>query len=187
MSTAEVASILILLLTTGALLLRRPFFVRHIKPIFWSALAIMGLVLIYEAGLVYFSWHNGTGPSPFLLPPYTPINYFLFYTGVRIFLPYLLSLAFAGIAFLAVRYTNKRLGERFFYPAEEYLLALPLFLCGHPFWLAYLVVCALAYTLYASATADRVSLYYLWLPLGLVVVALTPIFSMLPWLRMLML
>lgn len=182
--TAHVASILLLLFLTGTLFLGRPFLVRRIRTIFWLSVAAIGLTLIYESVEVYFKWLADPGAGHFLLPPSTPINYFIFYVYARILLPYLISLAIAGVAFLASKYTNIIFDERFFYPEEYYFLSLGIFLSGHPFWLGYAAICCVIYLAYSvvsaarSSNGSRVSLYYAWLPVALLLAAATNFFNL---------
>lgn len=170
----------ILLLLIGAQIFLRSYLVSKIKYFFWIPVGIIFAYLLYESGQTYFGWLTSGPPARFLLPPYEPISYYLFYITTRFWLPYLLSLAFSGIAFLTAKYLNKRFDNRFFYDEEPYIIALGMFLSGHPFWLGFLIITGIVYLLYSLATAlsksreARASFYYFWLWGALSIVLLKP-------------
>jgi hypothetical protein len=161
-------------------ILKREFFASHISAIFWLCVAIVFAFLTYASINQYFTWLNDGVASKYLLPPYASISYFLFYILTRIWLPYLLSLAFAGIAFLSAKYLNKKFEERFFFQEEYYLIALGFFLSVHPFWIGFLMLVALSYLIYSiivtlkTSGTQRASFYYLWIPATLIISLLMP-------------
>jgi len=144
-----------------------------------GAILIMALVLGYTTYLQFVTWQENE-ISRFLLPPHNPINYFIFYTFTRIWLQYLISLIVGLVVLTIAQYFNRKHPERFFYKDEPYLLALGLFLPGHPGWILYLVLAltvhllvAIGYTLVAKQT-QRLSFYHFWLPLAAIAIILDP-------------
>ena len=172
-------------------IVRRDLLQRWMTYFFWTTVLLVLAMVAYQSGEQYFGWLTAPAPARYLLPPYAPISYYLFYVGTRLWLPYLLSLAFAGIAFLAAKYLNKRYEERFFYPEEYYLIALGVFVSGHPWWIGFLIIVAVSYVVYAltamliTKEQARVSFYYLWLPSAIFIILLTPWLQKIPALIML--
>lgn len=158
----------------------RSFFVKYAQRIFWISIGTIAASLTYTTGLIYFSWLTTAGAARFFLPPYQDISYFIFFVGVRVWLPYLLSLAFSGIAFLGTKYLNRRFEERFFYPEERYLISLGVFFSVHPLWIAFLMLSGIFYLLYTllktfrAQSLVRNSFYYCWLPASLTTLLIVP-------------
>lgn len=129
------------------------------------------VLLLYLTRQQFLLW-SAHEISRFLLPPHRSLNYFIFYSFTRIWLPYLVSGVIGSAVFWIVVYLNKKYGGRFFQPEEPYFLFLVLFLAGHPGWLLYVIVVLaaallmVAYKTYKSHQSDKVVLYYLWLPAG---------------------
>jgi len=143
------------------------------------------LLLIYASVRQYEVW-SGNELAKLLLPPYNT-TYFLTYIGFRFFAPYCISFIIS-LGFLKIAtFYNKKYEERFFYPEERYWGALALFLSGHPGWLLYLFVLLLSYmafhfiVLLLKRGADRLSLYYFWLPAGMFAILLQVWLAQFPW------
>lgn len=171
--------------------INRSFVASKIRYFFWIPVIIIFEILLYQSGAQYFAWLTGGPVTANLLPPAQPISYYIFYVFTRFWLPYLLSLAFAGVAYLVAKYLNKKYDERFFYTEEYYLIALSFFLCVHPFWIGFLIFTLLGYVIYSLITTirhgsnERASFYYLWLPSALIISLLTPWLMTLPFLAVL--
>jgi hypothetical protein len=142
---------------------------------FWVSVAIIFLTGIIFSVRVYLSWLRDE-IGRYLLPPHQPIFYFLFYSGFRFFIPYALSLIIALIFVLAMNLLNRRGEEKFFEKEEPWLAGLAIFLSGHPGWLIYLSILLVVY-LFAhfferirGRKDKRISLYHLWIPVGLFVI-----------------
>lgn len=182
---------IILAIVFAAQLFLRPLLIKRIAYFFWIPVLIIIASATYQSAMLYLAWNSSPPPGNFLLPPATPITYYLFYVLMRFWLPHLLALAFGGIAYLTAKYLNKRFGERFFYPEEYYLIALGFFLLGHPYWIGFLIFTILGYLLYTigialkSGSQTRASFYYLWLPAALIVALLTPWLKTIPFLTVL--
>ena len=161
-----------------------------LKYIFIVSIFIIFLLLFYQSYQQFQIWSQNE-LSKFLLPPYQPLNYFLFYVGVRFFAQYLISLAAAFIFIIAAKFLNKKYKERFFYEEEFYLGAIGLFLSGHPGWLFYVISLLLIYLLMhlyslfiipaflrlksqnlagRHNSSQRISLYWLWIPMAIFVI-----------------
>ncbi|MFH1758999.1 MAG: hypothetical protein ABH822_00345 [Patescibacteria group bacterium] len=126
---------------------------------------ILFIILFIEAALLayltykqYFLWLSND-LSKHLLPPYASINYFIFYTFVRIWAPHLMSLIAGLLAFWTAKWMNYKWGGRFFQSEEPYFLLIGTFLTGHPGWLMYWgLVFGVAIIVIASGTTPLVIL-----------------------------
>jgi hypothetical protein len=149
----------------------RFFLLRNRKPI------LLILILVQIAGLAYLSrsqfllWQEHP-ISKFLIPPYESLDYFIYYVGIRFWLPYLISLIVALLVLWIALIFNKRKGGRFFQAEEPYLLALAIFMTGHPGWIIYFLLVLFVALLWGAVSnilfkkMERISYYYLWLPAG---------------------
>jgi len=158
-------------------------------------LSVIGAV-IYYGYLVYSQylvWFAGGPPSIYLLPPYQSIGYVFSYHFLRFGLGYSISL-FCALLFLAVAVRfNKKNAERFFEREEPYLGALAIFLAGTPGELYYFLALILVYlaihavlnllrrfnrhwSSWPAGSELRLPLYWLWLPLAILVIIKAIIF-----------
>lgn len=108
------------------------------------------------------------------------IDYFSYYAFMRFFTPSLLALVASGIFFAVARALNKKYDERFFYPEDFWLGALGIFLSGYPgfifyfiFLLASFLVFQLITIIFSGDKDRRISLYYFWMPLSAVSLAVS--------------
>lgn len=150
------------------------------------SIAIIFGTAIYQSWQQYLAWQSND-LSRLLLPPHQSWDYFVFYSRIRFFNSYFLSLAI-GLGFLiAAKYLNKKYQERFFEPVEPYLLATAIFVVGHPLWLFYLIILltiSLISSLvisYWSLSQRRLPLYYFWLPAAIFTIIISEWLSTLPW------
>lgn len=151
----------------------RKILARRLPGIFLFSIVIIFALAGYFTFKQYLAWsHDSLGQ--FLLPPHQSFTYFLSYSLVKFFGPYLVSL-FVALAFLKLTLDfNKKRGEIFFEKEEPYLAALAFFLVGYPGWFVYLIVLILVYlTLHTShfilrpgtrRYPVRLPLYHLWAP-----------------------
>jgi hypothetical protein len=169
--------LVILSFMEGALIFKRSFLRQYAKTIFFLAIAAVTLLNIYYSRNLYVVW----GQSPIMramLPPTTPINYFLFYVFIWAFAPYLLSLAAALILMWALKLSNRKSGGKYCETEEPWIAATAIFLCGWPGWLVYLIILIvtylLAHLLFSVSRRlrrcewidDRLPLYHLWIPIA---------------------
>ncbi len=174
MTLAAAYSIAVLVILIGASRSSsaRPFVVRNIRVIFWSAVAGLFSAQTILAVMQYRAWQT-LEPQKFLLPPHAPVGYFLSYAGWKFFAPYALSLLIAGTFFFLARLYNRRHEEQFFYDEEPYFLALGLVLSGTPGWMLYalsMIVVAgaiIAFRTVILRRTDKFSFRELWLPVAL--------------------
>lgn len=155
--------------------------------IFFFSIFVVFVLLSYDSYLQYSAWSQNEVTKLFL-PPYQPINYFLFYVGMRFFGPYLISLVFAFLFFVVAKYLNKKYQERFFYEEEFFIGALAIFLIGYPLAIFYLIgvisIYLLSHFILAGASKNlgsRLSTYYLWLPIAISVIIIKTWLQILPW------
>lgn len=197
-------SLSILILSLGAQIILRFFgiklrnyeFLRIYKKKFFKHIFIFSAILVfsilfYDSYLQYFTWSQNE-LSKMFLPPYQPINYFLFYVGMRFFGPYLISLVFAFLFFVVAKELNKKYQERFFYEEEFYIAALAIFLIGYPLAIFYLIavisIYLLAHFILIGASrnlGERLSTYYLWLPIAISVIIISEWLMGLEWWKLL--
>ncbi len=184
----------ILILALGAQIILRSFWLERynsakiFKYIFIISIILIFSFLFYNSYLQYSAWSQDD-VSKLMLPPYQPINYFLFYVGMRFFGAYLISLAFALLFINAAKYFNKKYNGRFFYEEEFYIAALSIFLTSYPLAIFYLIAVILIYLLahfiFIGARGnfrERLSTYYLWLPIAIFIILMTEFwFKTLPW------
>lgn len=152
---------------------------------FWaksSWIFSLAAALIYYGYLVYtqyFLWFQSGPPFIYFLPPYQDISYVFLYHLSRFGLRYGIS-ALAAILFLAAAlWHNRRHQEKFFEKEEPYLGALAIFLSGTPGELYYfgslvglylILHLGLGSVARRSAGEFRLPLYWLWLPLAILVI-----------------
>jgi len=167
------ASVALLGLAMGAQLMGRSHLLLFLKIFFPLSVTLVLSIAGYFTYLQYESWSvNPLGK--FYLPPHQGIDYFLFYTGTRIWGPWLIALAAAVLFGFLAHYFNRRFSERFFEQEEPWLFALGAFLTGYPGFLLYLVgvlffgvLLSISYSLFSKG---RAQLYWLWLPSALFVI-----------------
>ena len=194
----------IFILTLGAQIILRSFGIKLrnykflriyerkiFKYIFCFSIFAVFSFLFYDSYLQYSVWSQNEVTKLFL-PPHQPINYFLFYVGMKFFGPYLISLIFAFLFFFVAKYLNKKYQERFFYEEEFFIGALAIFLIGYPLAIFYLIgvisIYLLAHFVLAGASknfGERLSTYYLWLPIAIFVILISEWLVGLEWWRLL--
>ena len=194
-------SLSILILTMGAQIILRFFCsgdrfkitnnIRIYKYLFLFSTILIFSLLFYQSYLQYSAWSQNE-LSKLILPPYQPLNYFLFYVAMRFFGPYLISLIFALLFIGAAKYLNKKYEERFFYKEEFYLAALSIFLTSYPLAIFYLIAVILIYLLahfiFIGARGnfkERLSTYYLWLPIAIFAIIIIERLKILEWWKIL--
>lgn len=190
MSTADLVGLVILIGLLGAQLWLRPLLVRGRKLIFLTAILAMLITLLWQAHLQFIAWLNAPPPARFLIPPYRPISYFLLYGWTHIFASRIIAL-FISLVFLILLKTVGRKFQNRFEPDEPILIALSIFLIGHPRWIIFAAITAIGYILYSliafliSKRPERRSFYHFWLPGAIATIALSPILLKLPFLSVL--
>lgn len=144
-------------------------------------LPVLGIIIF--GALFYFSreqflfWH-GSGFGRAFVPPFSPtgIGYFLSFIFFNLFGEFIFSFLGACLFLWCAFFVNKHYGERFFYEDELYLGAAGIFLVGYPSLVYYLFLFFGVYlalhllTLAYTQKSVRISPYYIWLPLALLLI-----------------
>jgi len=180
------SSLIILLLIFGIQIGSRFFRVTDAKKIiqmariiFFASVILIFILLFYYSRKQFFMWYHAGPPAQYLVSPFFGIGYFLYYVLMRFWASYLASFLAAILFFYVAKKLNKKYEERFFYPEEYYLLALSIFLTAHPGWILYLFLAMVAYLLISALKTlifrqkERISFYYLWIPVGILVILLS--------------
>jgi len=180
-----VASIVILL-GTFIFQIRKPSIplVLFARWVFWGAGALVFLILCFYSYLQYQAWQANEFTELFFSEG---LGYFTRYVLYRFFGQYIVSFIAAIVFLYAARMYNRRHHENIFYVEEPYLVALSIFLVGHPLWILYLGLTAVLYSLFSIGynaryrktrrfETPRISFYYGWLPTALFVILMKGLF-----------
>jgi hypothetical protein len=179
MTLVSISSLILLILTIGAQHRARPFLV-YLRWLTIFTVTGLTALLSYLSALQYFAWATGGAIARLLLPPHQSLRYFAFYSFTEFWANYLLAASIGFIGYLAIKRHAKQ-DDPFFYPEEPLLCFLAFLLVGHPFWILYtttLLICAVIGTCisrYITKTNSRVSFRYLWLPLAIATLLLSPL------------
>ena len=177
-------NLIIILSVWGVVVLRRRFLIGTTLRQAQGMRRLFAVIVLFEFALLFyltrqqfFIWHDND-ISKYLIPPYSDISYFIFYTLTRFWGAYVISLAVALIFLGLAKYFNKKRDYNFFKKEEAYFLAMALFLSGHPGWMLYFVLIltisllASVYKSYKTYRTYRISLYHFWLPVGVLTIIL---------------
>lgn len=184
-----VFSVVLLVLNEGAHLWMRSFayqkygFLKKYdtRHIFWLNIIIIFFLLLSLTGVQYYSW-EASAVTSYLLPPTTPITYFIQYVFFRIWASHVVSCIIAVLFIFIARIINKKKEQMLLHDGEEWLLGSALFLSGFPGVVIFLPVFLLLF-LFSSifktiqkGVGYRVSPYFLWLPTALCVILIIYLF-----------
>ncbi|MDP3880638.1 MAG: hypothetical protein Q8Q32_00435 [bacterium] len=171
-------NILILLVIWGAQLKLRSFLLKKIKLILTTAILAPAITLLGYSYILYGIWLNSPPPIRYFLPPHSPISYYFFTIGRRFWISYFIALLIALIFLLLMQSIKKERRGLIFEKEEPYLICAALVLVGHPFWIIYLLFSILIYLIFSfAAKGKRISLYYLWMPIAILILALSPLLN----------
>lgn len=174
-------SLFILAGVFGTLIFQRPFLVKYLSLVVFAVLTAVFSWLVFLSIELYRFW-QGDHLGRYLLPPYARYDYFLLYVFFRFFLPYLISLSISGLFVWIMNSANRKFGGRFFEKEELGMAFLAIFLAGHPGWIIYFIFLCLSYLLWhlcsriKGAKNIRLPLYYLWIPVGILVILINNLF-----------
>lgn len=181
MQTVFFVSLCITTLLLGAQLWLRPLLVSKIRFFFWASIAVIGGLLLRASHIFFITGvHSPDLQTRFFFPPYQDASFLLLKLWNQFWLPYVLSFLVATIFLLCIRFTKKSWVALRFERHEPYLIALGIFLTGHPFWVLYFFLTAFFYLGYTlgirilSKKNLRVSFVHFWLPAALLTLAVTP-------------
>ena len=160
--------------------------------IYLLAISLSIGISLLQSFLTYLSWEKNS-LSYLLLPPFTSINYFFSYTFFHFFRPALFNL-FLSFLFLALlKIFNKIFKGRLFFEEEIYFVSLGILISPFPTNLL-LIFCAFLSGVFISLTrrifkrkSEFISLYYLWLPLAILMIIFKNFILTLPILKNLVL
>ena len=107
-----------------------------INKLIAAALSFLAILAIIKTINQYYSW-SGNELSRLLLPPYQPIDYFIFYAFSRFWLGVLISAGASFLFFLFLKFLEKR-QNRFFIDGETALGFLTALLVGWPNFVIFL-------------------------------------------------
>ena len=161
---------------------------RIARSLWYFSLVAVFLFLVYYSWKLYGLWKSDEFTRGFL-PPHTSIGYFIAFAAGRFWSWYLVSAAVALFFLWTIRRLNRGGNERFFHPEEPFFIAMALLLVGHPLWAVYLagilvlyLFLSVGYRLAVRPAAQltaavpsaehegpRVSFYYGWVPVAIVV------------------
>ena len=110
---------------------------RFIKPAVIFVIISIILKIVLEFFGQYYIWSNGDA-SRGLLPPYTPITYFLGYCSYHFAWPVLSALLVGLVFIILVKILNKCFSQRFFEDDEPWHIIYGLVIVGHPYWIFYI-------------------------------------------------
>ncbi|MBI2025122.1 MAG: hypothetical protein HYT03_03500 [Candidatus Harrisonbacteria bacterium] len=172
-----ISKLTILIVLWGAQkFLRPPLLLRVSKIIFLISVIGIFAISAYWTYWQYQIWDDNEMTKIFL-PPHRGIGYFIQYAFTNFYFKELAALGSAILALFLAKLLNKRFRERFFWPAEPWILATAILLIGHPWFLVYLPGFFVIYLLLTGIYSifrkgERVSPYYLWIPVALITLML---------------
>jgi len=160
--------------------------------IYFLAISLSIGISLFQTFLTYFSWEKNS-LSHLLLPPFTPVSYFFSYVFFHFFRPVLFNL-FLSLIFLALlKIFNKIFKGRLFFEEEVYFVSLVVLISPFPTNLV-LVFCSFLGGVFVSLIkrifkrkSEFTSLYYLWLPLAILMIIFKNFILTLPILKNLVL
>ena len=160
--------------------------------IYLLAISLSIGISLFQTLLTYFSWEKNS-LSHLLLPPFTSINYFFSYIFFHFFRPTFFNL-FLSLLFLALlKIFNKIFKGRLFFEEEIYFASLGVLISPFPTNLL-LIFCTFLSGIFISLTrkifkrkSEFISLYYLWLPLAILMIIFKNFILTLPILKNLVL
>jgi hypothetical protein len=174
----EFLPLVYIVITAGLIFgLRKKQTKRFIKPavIFILVSIVLKIVLLFFSQ--YYIWSHAS-ESRGLLPPYTPISYFIGYCAYHFAWPVIAAILVGLVFIILAKILNKRFDRRFFEDDEPWHIIYGLVIVGHPYWIFYIfVVIGCAVVIYLFNLIFRrikfgqvFSLYSLWIPLALIVI-----------------
>jgi hypothetical protein len=150
---------------------------RFIKPavIFVLVSIVLKIVLLFFGQ--YYIWSHGDNFKG-LLPPHTPISYFIGYCAYRYAWPVIAAILVGLVFIVLAKILNKRFDQRFFEDDEPWHIIYGLVIVGHPYWIFYIfavigfaVVFYIYNLIFKQIKFGQVfSLYPIWIPVAFIVI-----------------
>ena len=163
--------------------LLRASFLIYLLGIFLS----IGISLL-QASLTYFLWERNS-LSHLLLPPFTPISYFLSYVFFHFFRPMLFNLSLSLLLLALLKIFNKIFRGRLFFEEEIYFASFAVLASPFPTNLLLIILVFLSGILVSLSKktckkrVEFTSLYHFWLPLAILMIIFKPFIITLPILK----
>ncbi len=163
--------------------LLRASFLIYLLGIFLS----IGISLL-QASLTYFLWERNS-LSHLLLPPFTPISYFLSYVFFHFFRPMLFNLSLSLLILALLKIFNKIFKGRLFFEEEIYFASFAVLASPFPTNLLLIILVFLSGILVSLSKktckkrVEFTSLYHFWLPLAILMIIFKPFIITLPILK----
>ncbi len=156
--------------------------------IYLLAISLSIGISLFQAFLTYFLWEKSSF-SHLLLPPFTPISYFLSYVFFHFFRPGLFNISLSLFFLALLKFFNKIFKGRLFFEEEIYFASFAILASPFPtnFLLIILaffggILISLTKKIYKRKT-EFTSLYYFWLPLTILMIVFKPFIIILPILK----
>ncbi|HDM31973.1 MAG TPA: hypothetical protein ENG32_01220 [bacterium] len=178
-----------------SLLILSFFFKRGSKEILRASFLIylLGIFLsigisLLQASLTYFLWERNS-LSHLLLPPFTPISYFLSYVFFHFFRPMLFNLSLSLLLLALLKIFNKIFRGRLFFEEEIYFASFAVLASPFPTNLLLIILVFLSGILVSLSKktckkkVEFTSLYHFWLPLAILMIIFKPFIITLPILK----
>lgn len=149
--------------------------VRAARWAFFIAVLALVAAISYLSREQFLAW-QGNEFSKYFLPPYQPIGYFLKYIFRHFWATYAVSGAVAIIAYGAFLWANRVRGNMLFEREELLFMASGVLFAGHPGYVAYVMLVAMAYVaaslaqLLITRKNERISFYRFWLPSAIIAI-----------------
>jgi hypothetical protein len=163
---------------------------RFIKPavIFVLVFIVLKIVLLFFGQ--YYIWSTGDA-SQGLLPPHTPISYFIGYCLYHYAWPVLAAILVGLVFIVLAKILNKSFDQRFFEEDEPWHIIYGLVIVGHPFWIFYIfavMACAVFIYLFnlifkRMKFGQVFSLYSLWIPAAFIVMLFSDWIMKIPFIQ----
>jgi len=171
----------------GAQIFLRPLLVSRIRRFYVFSFFLIGSALFYNTHLKFIERLNSPDPlSAHFLPPYQSLVYFFQQNWNMFWIPYAISFL-VSLFFLVIVYAIPRNWRKLRLENHEpFLIALCIFLIGHPGWIFFFIVTPLLYLTYTiflrlrTGKDLRVSFVNFWLPACLVTILILPWLLQLP-------
>lgn len=155
------------------------------RKFFLLSVIVVVSILAYYSVRQYYVWVNEPLTRNFFN---NGMGYYTRYVAYVFWAQYIVSFFAALLMMKAMRWYDRRHGNKFFYSGEEYLAGAAILLNGHPSWIFYILAAIICYAIATvfltkirpprdlSAGGElRVSFYYGWLPVGLIALFLKPL------------
>lgn len=167
----EIITVGILGVLGGAQIFLRSFLAHYIKKIYKISIGIILLYAGYQTYVQFIDWKGS-----YLLPPHTPISYFILYTFSRIWISKLIAIISGYVLYRVMEKMNTRKNNQLFFNDELYIAATTVSIMGYPeivlfipiFFIVFIMGSIIGTLIYGKN--HRTSSYYIWFWAGVCVI-----------------